>query len=230
MAYNKIGILVAMDSEFSLMKNLLGDVREANYHKSAVIGRVGNKLVGLMKTGIGKVNAAVSALELIDGFSPDCVLNTGVAGGIDRCLSVGDIVVGTNTCYHDFYAGDVADHLRELGFPDEIPADARLLASLRDKAQACSYLKFGQICTGDQFITNNATLEVIKGKRPQGLAVDMESGSVAHVCFMRKVPFVSFRVISDTPWVDNQAEQYADFWTSAPQKNFNLLQELVEHI
>ncbi|MBO4370466.1 MAG: 5'-methylthioadenosine/S-adenosylhomocysteine nucleosidase [Paludibacteraceae bacterium] len=230
MAFNKIGILVAMDSEFALMKNLLVDIRETDFHKKAVVGRVGGKLVGLMKTGIGKVNAAISAIELIDGFAPDCIINTGVAGGIDRSVDVADIVVGATTCYHDFYAGEVADHLLELGFPDEIPANKQLLDSLRSQSQVNPSVKIGQICTGDQFITNNDALEVIKNKRPAGLAVDMESNSVAHVCFMRKVPFVSFRVISDTPWVDNQAQQYADFWTSAPQKTFNLLSDLIEQI
>jgi len=50
---------------------------------------------------------------------------------------------------------------------------------------------------------------------------------VAHVCYLRRVPFISFRIISDTPWVDDQAGQYADFWTNAPQRNFNLLKGLI---
>ena len=219
-----------MDSEFRLMQGLLTDAHEVAANPRLLVGRVGPKLVGLMKTGIGKVNAAVSAKELIDDFAPDCIVNTGVAGGIDRCLSVADIVVGGTTCYPDFYAGEVADHLKELGFPDEIPADSRLTASLQQFSKDLPYVKFGQICTGDQFITNNAALEAIKAKRPQGLAVDMESNSVAHVCYLKHVPFVSFRIISDTPWVDNQAEQYADFWTSAPHKNFDLLRNLILNI
>jgi adenosylhomocysteine nucleosidase len=58
----------------------------------------------------------------------------------------------------------------------------------------------------------------------------MESNSIAHVCFLRDVPFLSFRIISDTPWVDNHNEQYLNFWESAPQKNFSLLSGLIKNI
>lgn len=229
MAYKRIGLLVAMDSEFDLARGLLGDASEIRLgSRRGLTGAIGDKETVLLKTGIGKVNAACTALELMDGWHPDAIINTGVAGGIDRCLSVGDIVVGTATCYHDFYAGEVTDHLKELGFPDPLPAHSGLLDPLRRAASGLGDgVKFGLICTGDQFITNNDALKVIKGKRPDGLAVDMESNAVAHACFTRGLPFVSFRVISDTPWVNDQAAQYARFWEEAPQKNFRLLRGLI---
>ena len=70
----------------------------------------------------------------------------------------------------------------------------------------------------------------IKKKHPQGLAVDMESNSIAQVCFYYQIPFVSFRIISDTPWVDNHSEQYLNFWQEAPQKTFALLEKLLKKL
>ena len=220
-----------MESEFSLTRTLLADARERSFGtRTGLVGTLGDKQIALLKTGIGKVNAASTAWNLLSQWQPDAVVNTGVAGGIDRSLSVGDIVVGATTCYHDFYAGEVSDHLKELGFPDLLPAHPALLASLEQASQHMEGIRLGQICTGDQFVTDNDTLLAIKRKRPEGLAVDMESNAVAHVCFQQGVPFVSFRIVSDTPWVDNQAEQYARFWTEAPQKNFQLLETLIESL
>ena len=96
----KIGIIVAMSKEYELLQGI-----EFPQHE-----------IKLVRSGIGKVNAAMSAIELINDFNPDLVINSGVAGGIDTCLNVADLVIGTETCYHDFYAGEVSDHLKELGF------------------------------------------------------------------------------------------------------------------
>lgn len=226
--FNRIGIIVAMSKEFELVKNLLADIRyETILGFQFAIGTIGNKEIVLQKCGIGKVNSAIATVEMIRHFSPDCIINTGVAGGIDQSIRVADIVIGENSTYHDFYCGEVNDHMVELGYPEFIAGNEILVKDLREAVAGNPTVKFGLICTGDQFITNHDALKVIKEKHPAGLAVDMESNSIAHVCFMHKVPFVSFRIISDTPWVDNHEEQYLNFWDEAPQKTFKLLQELL---
>lgn len=83
------------------------------------------------------------------------------------------------------------------------------------------------ICTGDRFITDREELEGIKVKFPAGLAVDMESASIAQVCYMYDVPFLSFRVISDTPGVKEHEEQYRNFWTMAPRESFQVFRQLL---
>jgi adenosylhomocysteine nucleosidase len=231
MHYTKIGIIVAMNSEFTLVSELLTEVKQAQFkHLHFCTGKIGNKEIVLLKSGIGKVNAAIATTSMIQEFAPDCIINTGVAGGIDKRLHVADIVVGQKTSYHDFYAGEVQNHQAELGFPDEIAADKDLLAALKSKLRYDKKFSFGLICTGDQFITNNDELMLIKKKRPCGLAVDMESNSIAQVCFYHKVPFISFRIISDTPWVDNHQQQYDNFWEEAPQKTFQLLNILIAEL
>ncbi|MBR6686470.1 MAG: 5'-methylthioadenosine/S-adenosylhomocysteine nucleosidase, partial [Paludibacteraceae bacterium] len=107
----RIGIIVAMSKEYELLQGI-----EFPQHE-----------IKIVRSGIGKVNAAISAIELINDFNPDLVINSGVAGGIDSCLSVADLVIGTQTCYHDFYAGEVSDHLKELGFEKFISGDARVI-------------------------------------------------------------------------------------------------------
>ncbi len=208
----KIGIIVAMDKEYELLQGI-----QLSQHD-----------IYLVKSGIGKVNAAISAIELINQHQPDLIINSGVAGGIDTCLSVADLVVGAQTCYHDFYAGDVSDHLKELGFEQFIQADAQALQVAKQVAADRADVKFGLGCTGDQFITTKEELFQIKSKFPEALFVDMESNSIAHVCAKKQVPFISLRIISDTPWVDNHADQYANFWSDAPQKNFELVKNILQ--
>jgi len=85
----------------------------------------------------------------------------------------------------------------------------------------------GLVCSGDRFITDPAELSQIKGLFPEGMAVDMESGSIAQVCYLRHVPFLSFRIISDTPGVDGHIDQYNNFWENAPHRSFEILTQLI---
>lgn len=210
----RIGIIVAMDKEFELLQGM-----QLPQHE-----------VFLVKSGIGKVNAAIAAINLINRHHPDLVINSGVAGGIDTCLTIADLVIGTQTCYHDFYAGDVSDHLKELGFEQFIAADNHVVQVAKQITAGRDDVKFGLGCTGDQFITTKEALFQIKNKFAEALFVDMESNAIAHVCAKMQVPFVALRIISDTPWVDNHAEQYATFWSDAPKKNFELVKTILESL
>ncbi|MGL5895086.1 MAG: 5'-methylthioadenosine/S-adenosylhomocysteine nucleosidase, partial [Bacteroidales bacterium] len=125
--HNRIGIIVAMSKEFDLVKMLLEDVESKTILGfEFAVGRIGRKEIFLQKCGIGKVNSAIATVEMIRNFSPDCIINTGVAGGLDRTIDVSDIVVGSETTYHDFYCGDVGDHIQELGYPEFIKANDSL--------------------------------------------------------------------------------------------------------
>ena len=99
---DKIGIIVAMGSEFQLVESLFeSEEEEKEGAYRFVRGKIGSKEAVLMQAGIGKVCAAVGAVEMIGRFRPECILNTGVAGGIDEKLRVMDIVVGGEVAYHD---------------------------------------------------------------------------------------------------------------------------------
>ena len=103
----KTGIIVAMQSEFDLVKNILQNPKQSQHaHISFIEGFINDKPVVLMKSGIGKVNAACACVEMINNFKPDIIINTGLAGGIDKSLSVMDIVVAKQTTYHDVLCGE----------------------------------------------------------------------------------------------------------------------------
>ena len=88
----------------------------------------------------------------------------------------------------------------------------------------------GLICSGDKFITDRKELDGIKGNFPEGLAVDMESGAIAHICYLYKVPFISFRIISDTPGAENHWEQYTNFWGEMADRSFGVTKAFLDSL
>lgn len=226
----KIGVIVAMEAEFKLVEEFLSDRMERKVGEYCFIeGSVEGKSVVLLKCGIGKVCSAVGTLEMIRFFAPDCIINTGVAGGIDAVLRVMDVVVGDMMVYHDVWCGEGNEYGQVQGMPPYYKSDRRLYEMALQMKPEVS-LHGGCICSGDRFITSCTELEEIKRNFPQGLAVDMESCSIAQVCYMYAVPFLSFRIISDTPGVDGHTEQYRDFWTKAPEQSFQLLKQLIKTV
>lgn len=224
----KIGIIVAMDVELQRVEALLECKTERKVNGFVYVeGRVGTKEIILAKSGIGKVSAAVGVSGMIREFAPDCIINTGVAGGIDDSLCVMDIVVGKETVYHDVWCGEGNAYGQVQGMPAVFPADTRLLNAAMSVGSDVNIV-CGLICTGDKFITNREVLDSIKAGFPQGLAVDMESAAMAQVCHIYGVPFLSFRIISDTPGKTvNHALQYENFWAAAPEKSFEVLKQLI---
>ncbi len=219
----KIGVISAMDSEHRQLVERLQEKKvtdDGNFRY--VEGVLGNNHVVLTQCGIGKVSAAVGATQLIRRFSPDCVISTGVAGGIDACLKVTDVVVSGSLVYHDVWCGEGNRYGQVQGFPAVYKGCAPLLehALSLNGAGLENRIHGGLLCTGDQFITNRAELDVIKQRFPEGLAVDMESAAIAQACYLHAVPFLSFRIISDTPGVDDHAAQYAGFWGTMAERSF----------
>lgn len=152
---------------------------------------LGSNRVILTQCGIGKVNAAVGATELIRRFAPDCIVSTGVAGGIDACLKVTDVVASDSLAYHDVWCGDGNEYGQVQGLPAVYKGCVPLLehALSLNKTGLESRIHSGLICTGDRFITNRTELDAIKRCFPAGLAVDMESAAIAQTCYLYGIPF-----------------------------------------
>lgn len=219
-----------MSSEFELVKAMLQHGVESRMGVTDFVeGEVAGRSVVLAKSGIGKVCSAVGVVEMINAFHPDYIINTGVAGGIDVKTQVMDIVVGETMVYHDVWCGEGNEYGQIQGLPARFQSDERLYrVALAVKSDVNIY--GGLICSGDKFITDRKELDAIKGDFPEGLAVDMESCSMAQVCYMYGVSFLSLRIISDTPGVKNHTQQYKDFWTAAPEKSFQVIRQLIEMI
>ena len=217
-----VGVLTAMSVEYNQLANMLTESEMVNYGEDSYrIGKIGSIQIILIQCGIGKVNAAMCSTLLIDRFHPDLVISTGVAGGIDSCLDVMDVVVSNQTVYHDMWCGPGEVWGAVQGLAERFDSDKEVIEvalSLKTDVQ----IRKGLICTGDIFVTKSEDKDRIKSLFPEALAVDMESCAIAQVCYLRKVPFVSFRIISDTPGAKDHFTQYADFWQTMADKSFGV--------
>lgn len=217
-----IGVLTAMSVEYKQIASILSDTKtEKIGPHEFLMGKLGDKNIILLQCGIGKVNASSGVTSLIINFKPDSVVSTGVAGGIDTCLRIMDVVVSTQTCYHDVICGEGVDPGQVQGLPRFFESDKKM-AEVAEKLESDVRIIPGLICTGDQFITNRDQLNVIKAAYPEGLAVDMESAAISQVCHTFGVPFVSFRIISDTPGAEAHFEEYLNFWQTMADKSFSV--------
>ena len=226
----KIGIITAMSSEHRQVAQLLEDKQE---HTEGIyaytVGKIKNNTIILTQCGIGKVNAAAGAVELIRNYQPDCIISTGVAGGIDTCLKVMDVVASSAIVYHDVWCGDGNAYGQIQGMPAMFEGNQTLF-NCAMSLDTDTAIHGGLICTGDKFITDRKELNEIKGNFPDGLAVDMESASIAQVCYIYKVPFISFRIISDTPGAENHWEQYTNFWGEMADRSFGVTKAFLESL
>lgn len=226
----KIGVVIAMEKEFLRIKDLLSEpVIQDVDGRQFTTGKIGNNDIVMMACGIGKVNAAIGATEMIIRYRPDALVSTGVAGGVQTSIGVQEVVVSTETVYHDLYCGDEVAYGQIVGEPARFAADKRLV----DIAQTldCGVkINSGLIVTGDWFVNTREKMEEIVSHFPEALAADMESCAIAHVCHHYSVPFVSFRIISDVPLLDHKAEQYYNFWDTIADNSFNVTKSYLEKL
>ena len=140
-----------MDSEHRRLVERLQDKNTSGDGSFRYVeGTLGGNHVILTQCGIGKVSAAVGASELIRRFSPDCIVSTGVAGGIDACLKVTDVVASQRLVYHDVWCGDGNEYGQVQGFPASYEGCSSLLrhALSLNEAGMESRIHSGLVCTG----------------------------------------------------------------------------------
>ena len=151
-----------MTSEYGLVKSLLEQTKEESVCGLLFTeGHIGNVEVILVKSGIGKVCAAVGTMEMIQHYAPDIIVNTGVAGGIDPLTQVMDIVVGENMVYHDVWCGEGNEYGQVQGLPARFVSDKELCKLALSVAHDGNVYG-GLICSGDKFITDKEELTEIK--------------------------------------------------------------------
>ena len=223
-----IGIIVAMDKELNLLLHLIENrktiiVNDREFY-TGTLASVNTEVV-VMKCGIGKVNAAVSALTLIENFHVGLVINTGVAGGTGNGAKILDVVIADRVAYHDVWCGPGTIEGQAAGFPlyFECPLSP-------DTLEAIPGIKHGLIASGDIFVSRPEDISRIRTLYPDAMAVDMESAAIAQVCCLKNVPFLAIRVISDTPGQADNIAQYENFWDDAPQSTFAALTKILNYI
>ena len=221
----KIAIIAAMSKELALLLPLIkdGSTVKANgmtFHT----GNIGSHEVIATECGIGKVNAAIGTLTLIECFHPDIVINTGVAGGTGSRASILDVVIADRVAYHDVWCGPGTIAGQAAGCPSTFDCP------LPDEIFKDMDIKCGLVASGDIFISRAEEVKKIRSLYPDAMAVDMESAAIAHVCYLKGVPFVCIRVIIDTPGSADNIAQYENFWTDAPAHTFATLTTLLDRL
>jgi adenosylhomocysteine nucleosidase len=233
MQYAKIALIGAMNEEIELLIKHMEQVKEST--KAGVIFREGlflGKLVVVCKSGVGKVNAAVTTQILIDQFAVGAVIFTGVAGALDPELNIGDIVVSSECMQHDM---DVT----ALGFPRGVipyaeisifAADADLveLAAASGNKLFQGRIKQGRVLSGDRFIADR---EVVKQLHTEmaGICTEMEGAAVAQVCSMNQIPYVVIRSMSDK--ADGSAHvNFVEFTKQASENSFKIVEDMIRHL
>jgi adenosylhomocysteine nucleosidase len=209
-----IGIIGAMEEEVILLRSLMENKRaESAGNFEFLRGTLEGREIVLLRCGIGKVQAAAGCAILVDRFRPVLVFNTGSAGGIDRSLSFGDVIIANGLLYHDvdvtafnyapgqipgqpqIFAVDGDLILKAEKAVDELKAEKSLPESLNHVR--------GLIGSGDAFVCDPVHIEELKKTFPKLRAVEMEGAAIAHTCTLFNVPFLIIRALSDVAGVES---------------------------
>ncbi len=195
-----IGIIGAMQIE---VKNIIDLMEAAEIETFAHIkfykGKINDLNCVVSVCAPGKVNAAVCAQLMITKYSPEVIINIGVAGSLKDDIKIGDVVIADSVVQHDVDTSAVGD---ERGFISglemlKIPCAKDITEKIKSAtAQFNEASHVGCIATGDQFISNKEKLLDIKNTF-KAVACEMESGSICQVCAMNNIQFAALKVISD---------------------------------
>jgi len=212
----KIAIIGAMEEEVALLRSKLeNQTTEIFAGFEYYIGQIDDKQIVLLRSGIGKVNAAISTAILLQVFNPDYVINTGSAGGFHTDLEVGDIVISSSVCHHDV---DVTPFGYDLGQVPGLPAcflpDQKLIDAAKNSIESLKEVTHmhGLIATGDRFMHQPEDVNNTRKNFPEMIACEMEAAAVAQVCHTFEKPFVIIRSLSDIAGKENAKtfEQYLE--------------------
>lgn len=224
-----IGIIGAMDIEMDYIKSILDDVKISEISGiEFVCGKAYGKDIVAAKCGIGKVYAALCAQTMILEFSPEVVVNTGVAGALTGGLSVMDVVVADKVCQHDMDTSPLGDPKGLISGINRIffECDSDAVSVLKKSVETLGLnLVMGTIASGDKFVAD-AALKADINKEFGAISCEMEGGSIGHVCFVNNTPFAVLRSISDG---DGGELDYLTFAAKAADNAGHIMEEFIKN-
>lgn len=229
-----IGIIGAMEQEVSQVVKAMTDINSTKIAGMVFnSGKLCGKDVIVVKSGIGKVNAAVCTQILATEFHVDTVINTGIAGSLKAEINIGDIVLSTDALQHDV---DATNFGYELGMiPGMDVSIFKASEELIEKAEAACKKENpelgifkGRVVSGDQFISDKATKERIVNNF-HGYCTEMEGAAIAQVAYLNNIPFLIIRAISDKA-DDSASMDYDEFEKKAIANSVKLLTALIGEI
>ena len=224
----KIGIIGAMEVEVARLKADMEIKREVKKARMNFCeGILNGKEVVVVRSGIGKVNAAVCTQILADEFGVDGVINTGIAGSLNAEINIGDIVVSTDVVHHDMDAVNFGYEPGQIPQMDVFSFEAdKAMADLAE--EVCEKVNpeikvfRGRIVSGDQFVADKAVKNRIT-EQFHGFCTEMEGAAIAQAAYLNAIPFVILRAISDKA-DDSASEDYPSFEKKAAEHCVRLVE------
>lgn len=229
-----IGIIGAMEVEVAILKEKMEDVRiikkaSMDFYEGIIAG----KKVVVVRSGIGKVNAGICAQILADVFSVDAIINTGIAGSLNKNINIGDIVLSTDVVQHDM---DATGFGYRKGQIPQMPvfffnADdnlRRLAAEVCKKVNPDIQVFEGRIASGDQFVCDQDVKNRIVSEF-SAYATEMEGAAIGQAAYLNEIPFLVVRAISDK--ADGSAQMdYSEFEKAAVDHSVRLTLNMLARI
>lgn len=226
-----LGIIGAMDEEVAKIKERLTDVEvETRAALDFYKGNLDGKGVVVVRSGIGKVNAAMCTQILVDVYKVGGIVNTGIAGSLKADINIGDIVLSSDAVQHDVDATGFGYSVGQIPRVDTMyfKADEKLIRLAKD---CCANVNpdihtfVGRIVTGDQFISDPEKKRWLADTFA-GYCTEMEGAAIAQACYLNSVPFLILRAISDKA-DDSATMDYPEFEAKAITHSVNLLMEMI---
>lgn len=213
-----VAFVGAMDVEINSMIGALKNIKKEEYRGyTFYLGDMGHNKVVVTSSGVGKANMAVTMTILLDRYHVDYVINSGIAGSIDT--KIGTTCVSDEVAYYDFiipgYNYGVPHHPNPYKPSDDIIKAAKTI--LKDDCM------FGKIISGDRFVTSKSDLGDYDTKGV--IAVDMESATVAQVCYLFSTDFIIIRSISD----NFSGEEYNFNELKSSENSFRIATKFIEN-
>lgn len=230
----KIGIIGAMAEEVKTLQKRISYVKIIEKASMQFYqGKLFNTDIVVVKSGIGKVNAAICAQILIDLFDVNVVINTGIAGSLKDEIDIGDIVISADAIQHDVdarefgYSLGVIPGMESASFKaDEDISNLAYKLCTEVNPDVSAYL--GRVVSGDQFIADRSVKAQIQANF-SALCTEMEGAAIAQTAYLNKIPFVIIRAISDKA-DDSATIDFPTFEKQAAIRSLKLTEKLIENL
>lgn len=223
----KVGIIGAMELEIKL---LLDSMEQKNIEKISGFSYYSGKILGkdivVTSCSIGKVNAAACTQILIDKFNVDCIINTGIAGGLHSDVNLCDVVISSDVTYHDVRKSQMKNW---FPFKECFESDKKLvelaIASCNSIENKEWNYHIGRIVSGECFVSDKKLKEaIISEYLPH--CVEMEGAAIGHIAHINNVPFLIIRCISDNA-DDDATVDYETFEIIAANLSSNIVLNMI---
>ena len=229
-----IGIIGAMEVEVAILKEKMEDVRiikkaSMDFYEGILAG----KKVVVVRSGIGKVNAGICAQILADVFSVDAIINTGIAGSLNKNINIGDIVLSTDVVQHDMDATGFGYRKGQIPQMPVFFSNAddnlrRLAAEVCKEVNPDIQVFEGRIASGDQFVCDQDVKNRIVSEF-SAYATEMEGAAIGQAAYLNEIPFLVVRAISDK--ADGSAQMdYSEFEKAAVDHSVRLTLNMLARI